>query len=170
MICPHCNQQHPAGTEICPVSGQRLTVTFTPTPVNQPLALQVNPLDGAEIVWVPAGEFLMGSNASVDPYFYGAEGPQHMVTLDEFWIYRTEVTNAMYEKCVAAGDCPRPAYVASAVRDDYYGNSEYADYPVVYVLGTCGILLHLGGWSPAYRSRVGEGRSRQRWAPLPLGR
>ena len=109
------------------------TVTYTPTPVNQPLALQVNALDGAEIVWVPAGEFLMGSNASVDPYFYGAEGPQHTVNLSEFWIYRREVTNAMYQQCVAAGDCPRPAYNASAVRTDYYGNPDYAGYPVVYV-------------------------------------
>ena len=112
------------------------TVTFTPTPVNQPLALQVNEADGAEIVLVPAGEFLMGSDASVDPYFYGAEGPQHLVTLDEFWIYRTEVTNAMYAACVAASACPRPAYTASATRDEYYGSPDFAAYPVVYVSWT----------------------------------
>lgn len=109
------------------------TVTFTPTPVNQPLALQINAIDRAEIVLVPAGEFLMGSDRSVDPYFYGAEGPPHLVTLDDYWIYRTEVTNAMYQQCVAVQACPRPAYNSSATHTEYYGNPTYADYPVVYV-------------------------------------
>ena len=110
------------------------TTTMTPTATsNQPLALQVNPIDGAEIVWVPQGEFLMGSDSSIDPFFYGSEGPQHMVTLDEFWVYRTEVTNAMYQQCVAAQACPRPIYNTSNTRSDYYGNPDYDDYPVVYV-------------------------------------
>lgn len=116
-----------------PVSTDTPTATFTPTPDNQPLALHLNVIDGAELVLVPAGEFLMGSDPSVDPYFYGAEGPPHLVTLDEYWIYRTEVTNAMYLQCVAVQACPRPAYNSSATRSDYYGNPTYADYPAVYV-------------------------------------
>jgi hypothetical protein len=122
-----------------PAPTDTITPSETPQPTptaiaaNQPVALEVNPKDGAEIVLVPAGEFLMGSDASVDPYFYGAEGPQHMVTLDEFWIYRVEVTNAMYQQCVEVQACPRPVSKSSNTRPVYYDNLTYADYPVVYV-------------------------------------
>ncbi len=58
-------------------------------------------IDGGRMVFVPAGEFLMGA-ASDDPYADSDEKPQHTVYLDGFWIDRTEVTNAMYEKFVAA--------------------------------------------------------------------
>jgi len=61
------------------------------------------------------------------------ERPVHEVTLDAFWIDRTEVTNAQYEICVAAGACQPPANVSSHMRDSYYGNPEYADYPVIRV-------------------------------------
>jgi formylglycine-generating enzyme required for sulfatase activity len=62
------------------------------------------PADGAVMVYVPAGEFLMGSG---DDYRYARpdERPQHTVYLDAFWIDRTEVTNAQYRKCVEAGAC-----------------------------------------------------------------
>ena len=53
-------------------------------------------VDGAILVYVPAGEFLMGSSDS-------DEKPQHRVYLNGFWIDRTEVTNDMYRKCVQAG-------------------------------------------------------------------
>jgi formylglycine-generating enzyme required for sulfatase activity len=97
------------------------------------LATEQNPKDGAELVFVPAGEFLMGSDPGADPYFYGAEGPSHRVYLDDFWIYRTEVTNAMYQQCAEAQACPRPDSYASNTRQEYYANPDYADYPVVYV-------------------------------------
>ena len=60
-----------------------------------------NPLDGADMVFIPAGEFLMGSPAGTA----GAdETPQHKVYLDGYWIYRTEVTVAQYRKfCAATG-------------------------------------------------------------------
>jgi len=75
----------------------------------------------------------MGSNPSTDPYFWGAEGPQHTVYLDAFWIYRTEVTNGMYQACVQEHACPRPAQIHSSTRSLYYGNPSYNDYPVIYV-------------------------------------
>jgi formylglycine-generating enzyme required for sulfatase activity len=92
----------------------------------------VNPVDEAELVFIPAGEFTMGSNES-DPYFWGAEAPQHVVILDEFWIYKTEVTNRMYALCQEAKSCPRPAQVHSVITDSYYGNPAYDNYPVIYV-------------------------------------
>lgn len=114
--------------------------TFTPvpsqTPINQPIALEINQKDGAEIVLVPAGEFTMGSDPDTDPYIWGAESPQHAVNLDEFWIYRTEVTNAMYQACVEAKACPRPDYTTGVTTEDYYGNPAYASYPVIFVTYT----------------------------------
>jgi len=61
-------------------------------------ATQVCDTDGATMVYVPSGEFLMGS-----PQGEGNsdEWPQHTVYLDGFWIDRTEVTNRQFEKFVA---------------------------------------------------------------------
>ncbi len=105
----------------------------TSTPLPSPTPLPLNGKDGAELVYIPAGEFLMGSDPGTDPYFYGARGPSHRVYLDEYWIYRTEVTNAMYQLCTEAKGCPLPAGFNSNTRKEYYGNPQYADYPVVNI-------------------------------------
>jgi formylglycine-generating enzyme required for sulfatase activity len=65
------------------------------------------PVDGAEMVYVPAGEFLMGSSDD-DPGAADHEKPQHTVYLDAFWIDKYEVTNDQYRKCVEAGACQAP--------------------------------------------------------------
>jgi eukaryotic-like serine/threonine-protein kinase len=88
--------------------------------------------DNAELVQVPEGEFLMGSDAD-EPYFWGAEYPKHTVYLDSFWIYRTEVTNAMYRLCVEQGGCAQPVATASRTHENYYGSPEFNDYPVIHV-------------------------------------
>ncbi len=92
----------------------------------------VSEKDGMTQVYVPAGEFLMGSGAS-DPAASANEKPQHAVYLDAFWIDRTEVTNAMYRQCVQAGKCPEPFHTSSYARDNYYGNPDFDNFPVVYV-------------------------------------
>jgi len=43
------------------------------------------------------------------------------------------VTNKMYALCVAGGECDPPNFSKSSTRQDYYGNPEYGDFPVVYV-------------------------------------
>ncbi|MCO6451317.1 MAG: SUMF1/EgtB/PvdO family nonheme iron enzyme [Caldilineales bacterium] len=60
--------------------------------------------DGMTLVYVPGGPFVMGSQAS-DPNAQPDESPQRTVTLDGFWIDRTEVTNERYTACVKAGVC-----------------------------------------------------------------
>jgi len=65
------------------------------------------PADGMVMVYVPAGEFLMGSS-DADGQAWDVEKPQHTVYLDGYWIDRTEVTNAQYRKCVEAGACREP--------------------------------------------------------------
>jgi formylglycine-generating enzyme required for sulfatase activity len=59
----------------------------------------VNPRDGAVLVWVPAGEFTMGSDTGAED-----EKPARKVTLGGYWMYKTEVTVAQYRKfCEATG-------------------------------------------------------------------
>jgi eukaryotic-like serine/threonine-protein kinase len=58
-------------------------------------------MDGAEMMLVPAGEFLMGSS-DADPKASDDEKPQHTVYLDAFWIDRTEVTNVQYAQFLNA--------------------------------------------------------------------
>jgi serine/threonine-protein kinase len=65
--------------------------TDTPASVLGIVSTQVSPIDGMVMVYVPAGEFEMGSeNGQPD------ESPLHTVYLDAFWIDQTEVTNAMF--------------------------------------------------------------------------
>ncbi len=57
--------------------------------------------DGMTLLYVPAGEFSMGSDTGI----LGSEDekPVHTVYLDAFWIDRTDITNATYSKCVRDG-------------------------------------------------------------------
>ena len=73
-----------------------------------PAATSVAETDGMFMVYVPAGEFLMGS-AGGDADAKDAEKPQHAVYLDAYWIDRTEVTAAQFQQCVAAGKCVTPS-------------------------------------------------------------
>jgi formylglycine-generating enzyme required for sulfatase activity len=56
------------------------------------------------------------------------------VYLNDYWIDRTEVTNAQYALCEAdSGTCTKPANNYSDTRSSYYDNSQFADYPVIFV-------------------------------------
>ena len=79
------------------------------------------PADGMRMLYIPAGDFEMGSEDGD-----GDEEPIHTVYLDAYWMDETEVTNAMYAKCVSAGECDQPG-------GSYYGDSSYTNHPVVHV-------------------------------------
>ena len=100
------------------------TPTVTPLPTNTPLPTPtptpafaagvqaVSPIDGMVMIYIPPGEFLMGSS-SEDPYAFDFEKPQHRVYLDGYWIDQTPVTNLMYDTCVKSGVCPEPVHNAN---------------------------------------------------------
>src|SRR5687768_11539892 len=64
--------------------------------------------DGTVQIFIPAGFFTMGS-AEDDPQADEDEKPFHEVHLDAFWMDRTEVTNAMYLRCISSRACTPPA-------------------------------------------------------------
>jgi formylglycine-generating enzyme required for sulfatase activity len=60
------------------------------------------------MVWIPGGEFVMGSDSE---QAWPDEGPPHRVRVDGFWIDATEVTNAQFHEFVEA-----TRYVTTAER------------------------------------------------------
>lgn len=106
--------------------------TITPIPTFSAYATRVSTADGMMQVYVPAGEFKMGSPEE-DPEAREDEKPQHPVILNAYWIDQTEVTNSQYAACVQAAGCAPPRYSHSKTRGQYYDNPRYTDYPVVWV-------------------------------------
>ena len=99
--------------------------TETPEPV-----VKENYIDersGAEMIYIPAGNFILGSNTNEDLYADpDEESPQLRVYMDGYWMGKTEVTNAQYLRCVEAGVCEQGYYMSL-----YMPGLE--DYPVSYV-------------------------------------
>lgn len=93
---------------------------------------QVSSADGMHLIYVPAGEFRMGADET-DAEAAEVERPAHAVYLSAYWIDQTEVTNAMYQRCVEDGGCKPPQNSFSKTREQYFGNPAFAEYPVIYV-------------------------------------
>jgi eukaryotic-like serine/threonine-protein kinase len=125
-------------------------ILITPTEALGIGSTQTSKKDGMKLLYVPTGEFQMGSteaqyqdavtscvglgiSQSDCQSMIGTEKPVHTVYLDAFWIDETEATNGMYAKCVSTKGCQAPHANNSNTRSSYYGNSQYADYPVIYV-------------------------------------
>ncbi len=110
--------------------------------------------DQMDMVFVPSGEFRMGSDRLMAAYArqlcqessgrlavatcqaaaFVDEQPAHRVLLHGFWIDRTEVTNSQYRSCVEAGACDPPLLTGSFSRAHYYDDPTFAAHPVVNVL------------------------------------
>jgi formylglycine-generating enzyme required for sulfatase activity len=96
-----------------------------------------------EMVYVPAGEFRMGSNTAAVEYgirvcetygffcdrkYFEDEQPAHPVVLDGFWLDKYEVTNVQYQHCVEAGACQAPDSCEWGQLT--YGDPTKTDHPV----------------------------------------
>jgi len=95
----------------------------------------VSTVDRMELVYIPAGDFLMGCDRAHNGGYscYEDELPLHTVYLDAYYIDKTEVTNAQYALCVTVGACEQPNNTSSLKRSPYYGESSYDNYPVINV-------------------------------------
>jgi len=105
---------------------------------------------GVTMVLIPAGDFSMGNsmeqsltecirlfpkdatNNCKEEYF-ADETPSHKVFLDSFYFDQYEVTNLLYKACVNAGACQPPSQTGSETHEAYYGETEFNDYPVIWV-------------------------------------
>ena len=132
----------------------------TPVPASPPQAGATRMLAkaGITLVYVPAGEFLMGSTdaavdealalcqhyqSNCDRSWFTAEQPQHRVHLSGYWIGQTEVTNAQYRSFIEAGGYADHEHWTEegwqwkernhVVQPQYWNEEPWsgADYPVV---------------------------------------
>lgn len=147
----------PAVTSTPSISG-----TITPVPDIGSSFIRQN--DGMEMVFVPAGEFYMGSSCAEPGCVYKQGG--QIETTESFWIDKTEISNAMYSKCVLTGDCTVILDASLDSIKNYYGNSEYEEYPVVnisyqqaetYCNWAGGRLPENSEWEKAARGTDGRG-------------
>lgn len=109
------------------------TQTASPTIIPEPSlgvgSMMLRDKDSMEMMYVPAGSFMMGSSTGETD-----ESPVHEVYLDAFWIDKYEVTNAQYQQCVEDDFCVTlPVSLDSHAHESYYDNPEFANYPVIYV-------------------------------------
>ncbi len=122
---------------VSPTSVPRPTATPVDAVPLPPLRAEtltwVSPTDGMTLIGIPEGKFWMGSGTD-DVYAEPDEMPLRRVFLDGYWIDETEVTNAMFAECVRDGECkPPPSTFGPFSPHPYYGDDNFADYPVVNV-------------------------------------
>ena len=144
--------------------------------------------DGAEMVLIPATQFLMGTNASeldaivtalsqysvgrpIQRYWFDDETPQHNILLDAYYIDKYEVTNAQYRKFMEATGYPEPAYW----RDARFNDSSQPvvgvswDDAMAYAQWAAKRLPTEAEWEHAARGGLVEQRYPwgDRWPPPP---
>ena len=112
-----------------------------------PGSIHITQSSEPEMIRIPAGEFLMGSEPEKDENTHAGERPQHTLYLAAYHLAKTPVTNAEYAVFVAATGSSQPAHW----RD---GNPPTAkeNHPVVHVswydaVAYCQWLSHVTGKS-----------------------
>ncbi len=83
-------------------------------------ATKINPKDGAEMILIPAGEFLMGDDDQGD-------NPRRTVTLPDYYLYKNLVTVGQYEKFCKETKREMPS------APDFNSGWSKKDHPIVYV-------------------------------------
>lgn len=106
-------------------------------------SVYVRPDDGMIMAFVPGGTFLMGSTED-DPVAESNEIPQHVVTVNGFWLDKTEVTNTQYIGFLNAQNKSLSDMASWIELDSEFNRishnngvfealASFADYPVVEV-------------------------------------
>src|SRR5579859_4991700 len=122
-----------APSATAPATPTQHAATASPAASATPLAgaVRVSGADHMAQVYVPAGQFTMGNDQGKPD-----QRPAHVINLSAYWMDRTDVTNAMYAACVAAGACSPPQQARSISRPSYFGNADFAGFPVLFVSWT----------------------------------
>ena len=136
----------------------------TPNPIP---AVKVNQVDGAAMVLVPAGEFLMGTSPEQlaaclealplgeDTRKFKDEMPQHKVFLDAYLIYKYEVTIAQYQKFCQATHRSVPGVAEGATEADPMLNVSWED-AAAYAKWAKAALPTEAQWEKAARGTEGR--------------
>jgi formylglycine-generating enzyme required for sulfatase activity/uncharacterized caspase-like protein len=119
--------ERPTNTPKVEPAAQETNVSIDTT-----LSTRITDAAGAQMVLVPAGNFIMGSdNGDAN------ERPAHTVHLNDYYIDKYEVTIGAYKACVTAKTCSPPQSTKFRAGDDpadwydYY--DVYSDQPVIFV-------------------------------------
>ena len=135
-----------------PVAASPTAPTSSPAPSPSPEGPKPVIVDdkGVNMVLIPAGEFTMGNSmeqsltecirlfpkdsaTNCKEEYFADETPSHKVYLDSYYFDKYEVTNILYKACVEAGACQPPSKTASETHESYYGETEFNEYPVIWV-------------------------------------
>jgi formylglycine-generating enzyme required for sulfatase activity len=160
------------------------TETLVPTPIPTPTlgigASFISPLTGARMVYVPGGDFLMGSQSD-DPLAFEDETPQRAVLLEAFWINETEITNREYADFLSAFGNQEEGGVlwlgigadhvqVDQSRNEFIARDGFEDYPVVGVswYGAQAYCAWLGGRLPTEAEWEKAARGTEAY-PYPWG-
>jgi formylglycine-generating enzyme required for sulfatase activity len=98
-----------------------------------------NPIDGKVMVRIPAGDFRMGTSAeqgadlakqlALQKDLFGSEEPQQSLSLAEFYIDQTPVTNAEYKKFLDANPDQEVPYLAAAIAQSFNWDKTARTFP-----------------------------------------
>lgn len=166
-------------TKTNPIDGKSLR-PYTGTPVPQGRR-------GKVMVRVPAGEFRMGTTVQeqsdlaakfkLQAALFGSESPQEAVSLAEFYIDQTPVTNDEYKKFLDANPDQGVPFLTDAIAQSLDWDKTKRTFPegreqypaVLVTWQEANVVLQVGGWAIAKRGGTGEGCARHRRAHLAVG-
>ena len=121
---------HPAaGATGRPERDQVFTpATLTASDMSREMEVSTVPALDGELAYIPAGEFVMGSDPHQSEFVQDEELPQHTLALPAYYLALTPVTNRQYLAFVQARAYPCPEHWPS---DGF--PEDWADHPVINV-------------------------------------
>ncbi len=106
---------------------------------------RVEPKTGLLFAYIPGGSFHLGCEPG-DSWCQDVEKPGRTIVIGSFWLGKTEVTEAAYEKCVASGVCGVP----DPLEDCNWHREGRRDHPMNCIVGSGKDFLRLDWRPPAH--------------------